>query len=483
MLFNSLKFLFFFPVVFLSYWVLPHRFRKYFLLAASYYFYMCWKAEFIVLVLLSTAVDYFCGLGMARFPKKKKVFLIVSLTINLGLLFFFKYFNFFGSTLTALCHTVSIPFSAPILDIILPVGISFYTFQTLSYTIDIYRGKLKVERDFVTFALFVSYFPQLVAGPIERAENLLPQLKTPRMFCYDQAAHGARLMAWGFFKKCVCAAYLSQLADTVYGDIATVSGGAAALATFAFALQIYCDFGGYSDIARGCSEMLGVELMVNFKSPYFFSHSISEYWKRNHISLTNFFHEYVYIPLGGNRKGFQRKLLNLWIVFFLSGLWHGASWTFVIWGLLQALYISAEQIWGRVRRSADNRNYSSCYQILMVLKTFLLSCISLIFFRADTVQHAFLVLRSTVVGLAHPKSYLSDAYGLLMSNGHWVAIFIVLSVVILFCVDLLDEKTDAMEFVGLLRPMVKYPLYVIFLVSMVLLIPKTTPAPFIYFQF
>lgn len=223
MLFNSLKFLFFFPVVFLSYWVLPHRFRKYFLLAASYYFYMCWKAEFIVLVLLSTAVDYFCGLGMARFPKKKKVFLIVSLTINLGLLFFFKYFNFFGSTLTALCHTVSIPFSAPILDIILPVGISFYTFQTLSYTIDIYRGKLKVERDFVTFALFVSYFPQLVAGPIERAENLLPQLKTPRMFCYDQAAHGARLMAWGFFKKCVCAAYLSQLADTVYGDIATVS--------------------------------------------------------------------------------------------------------------------------------------------------------------------------------------------------------------------------------------------------------------------
>ena len=166
-----------------------------------------------------------------------------------------------------------------------------------------------------------------------------------------------------------------------------------------------------SDIARGCSEMLGVELMVNFKSPYFFSHSISEYWKRNHISLTNFFHEYVYIPLGGNRKGFQRKLLNLWIVFFLSGLWHGANWTFVIWGLLQALYISAEQIWGRVRRSADNRNYSSCYQILMVLKTFLLSCISLIFFRADTVQHAFLVLRSTVVGLAHPKSYLSDASG------------------------------------------------------------------------
>lgn len=224
MLFNSLQFLVFFPVVFLLYWALPHRGRKYFLLAVSYYFYMCWKPEFIVLILYSTAVDYFCALGMERRAEQKKLFLAVSLTMNLGLLFFFKYFNFFGATLTALCRAVSIPFSAPVLDIILPVGISLYTFQTLSYTIDVYRGKMKPEHDFLYFALFVSYFPQLVAGPIERAEELLPRLKAEHRFDYGRAAHGARLMAWGFFKKCVCAAYLGTLADKVYGNAEAYGG-------------------------------------------------------------------------------------------------------------------------------------------------------------------------------------------------------------------------------------------------------------------
>ena len=246
----------FLPVVLILYWGMPHRFRKYFLLAASYYFYMCWKPEFIVLILFSTAVNYFCSLGLERFVRRKKLLLTADLVVNLGLLFVFKYLNFFGETVTALCRAVSIPFAAPVLDIILPVGISFYTFQTLIYTIDVYRGKMKAERDFVTFALFVSYFPQLVAGPIERADNLLPQLKKERVFRYEQAAHGARLMAWGFFKKCVCAAYLAQLADAVYNDVPAASGGAAALATAAFALQIYCDFGGYSDIARGLPAAL-----------------------------------------------------------------------------------------------------------------------------------------------------------------------------------------------------------------------------------
>lgn len=227
--------------------------------------------------------------------------------MNLGLLFFFKYFNFFGQPLTALCRAVSIPWSVPVLDIILPVGISFYTFQTLSYTIDVYRGKLAPERDFVTFALFVSYFPQLVAGPIERAENLLPQLKEEHPFSYDNAVSGLKLMAWGFFKKCVAAAYLAMWVDPVYGNVTAYSGGALVVATCAFALQIYCDFGGYSDIARGCARMMGVELMVNFRSPYFFSHSIGEYWKRNHISLSEWFHQYVYIPLGGKPEGSPEK--------------------------------------------------------------------------------------------------------------------------------------------------------------------------------
>lgn len=484
MLFNSLRFLVFFPLVFLLYWGLPHRARKYLLLAASYYFYMCWKPEFIVLILYSTAVDYLCALGMERRAEHKKFFLAVSLTMNLGLLFFFKYFNFFGATLTALCRAVSIPFSAPVLSIILPVGISFYTFQTLSYTIDVYRGRMKAERDFVLFALFVSYFPQLVAGPIERAADLLPQLREVHTFRYEQGVHGARLMAWGFFKKCVCAAYLGTLVDRVYGNVGAVGGGAAAFATAAFALQIYCDFGGYSDIARGSSELLGVELTVNFKSPYFFSHSIGEYWKRNHISLTNWFQEYVYIPLGGSKKGFCRKIVNIWIVFFLSGLWHGAGWTFAVWGLLQALYISIEQVWARCRAAAPNKNQCGrCCGVLMILRTFVLSCISLVFFRADTMADAVTLLRAAVMGLAQPRAYLRDAYCLLLSNGGWAALFTMFSVAVLLGVDALDEKTDAMEAVGHLRPIVRYPLYAVFLVGMVLLIPKHASAPFIYFQF
>ena len=481
MLFNSLKFMVFLPAVLVLYWALPHRFRKYLLLAASYYFYMCWKPEFIVLILFSTAVNYFCALCIRRYPGAKKPMLIADLIVNFGLLFFFKYLNFFGETLTALCRAVSIPFTAPALDIILPVGISFYTFQTLSYTIDVYRGKMEPERDFITFALFVSYFPQLVAGPIERADNLLPQLKKEQVFRYDQAAHGVRLMVWGFFKKCVCAAYLSRLADAVYNDVSNASGGAAALATAAFALQIYCDFGGYSDIARGCSEMMGVELMVNFKAPYF-ALSMRDFWKRWHISLTSWFREYVYFPLGGSRRGFARTLRNTLIVFALSGLWHGASWTFVVWGLLHALYLCAELIWNRLRRNAPKAP-GPCCKALLLLKTFVLACIAWTFFRADTMADALAVLGAAFAGLRHPLTWMQDAWHLLTAGGTLTAAITVFSVLVLLLGDLLDEKTDAMAAVGRLRPAARYALYVVFLLGILLLIPKTTAAPFIYFQF
>ena len=481
MLFNSLKFMVFLPAVLVLYWALPHRFRKYLLLAASYYFYMCWKPEFIVLILFSTAVNYFCALCIRRYPGAKKPMLIADLIVNFGLLFFFKYLNFFGETLTALCRAVSIPFTAPALDIILPVGISFYTFQTLSYTIDVYRGKMEPERDFITFALFVSYFPQLVAGPIERADNLLPQLKKEQVFRYDQAAHGVRLMVWGFFKKCVCAAYLSRLADAVYNDVSYASGGAAALATAAFALQIYCDFGGYSDIARGCSEMMGVELMLNFKAPYF-ALSMRDFWKRWHISLTSWFREYVYFPLGGSRRGFARTLRNTLIVFALSGLWHGASWTFVAWGLLHALYLCAELIWNRLRRNAPKAP-GPCCKALLLLKTFVLACIAWTFFRADTMADALAVLGAAFAGLRHPLTWMQDAWHLLTAGGTLTAAITVFSVLVLLLGDLLDEKNDAMAAVGRLRPAARYVLYVVFLLGILLLIPKTTAAPFIYFQF
>lgn len=324
------------------------------LLISSYYFYMCWKPEFIILILLSTAIDYFCGLGIEKHRTQSKLtkgFLFVSLCMNLGLLFFFKYMNFLGETLTILCHAISIPFSAPILDIILPVGISFYTFQTLSYTIDVYRGKLKAEPDFVTFALFVSFFPQLVAGPIEKASNLLPQLQKEHYFSYEDTTYGLKLMAWGFFKKLVIADRLAAIfVDPVYQDLSNYHGGTYILATAAFAFRIYCDFGRYSDIARGCARTMGIHLMVNFKAPYIFSTSIGDYWKRNHISLSEWFHEYVYISLGGNRKGPWKKALFVTITLFLSGLWHGAGWTFITWGLLQAVYLSLGSLLSKQRQ-------------------------------------------------------------------------------------------------------------------------------------
>ena len=483
MLFNSFGFLLFFPCVFLLYYALPFRFRKFLLLASSWYFYMCWKPEFIVLILFSTAVDYFCGLGIGRWRQRRGIFLAISLVMNLGLLFFFKYFNFFGQTLTALCRAVSIPWSVPVLDIILPVGISFYTFQTLSYTIDVYRGKLAPERDFVTFALFVSYFPQLVAGPIERAENLLPQLKEEHPFSYDNAVSGLKLMAWGFFKKCVAAAYLAMWVDPVYGNVTAYSGGALVVATCAFALQIYCDFGGYSDIARGCARMMGVELMVNFRSPYFFSHSIGEYWKRNHISLSEWFHQYVYIPLGGNRKGRLKKYCFLTVTFFLSGLWHGAAWTFVTWGLLQAVYLIGEDLARRTRPDTGNALKPGHFRhVLSILRTFALSCFSLIFFRAGSMGDALYVVRHLLDGLANPLAYGKAAYWA-VSPGTVSLAATALSVALLFVYDLADEHGGAIAAVSRRPLVVRWCVYVGFLLMLVMLIPRETPAPFIYFQF
>lgn len=488
MLFNSLAFLVFFPCVFILYYALPFRFRKYMLLIASYYFYMCWKPEFIVLILFSTLVDYCCGLGMGRYPKRKKWLLAVSLTMNLGLLFFFKYLNFFGETLTALCRAISIPFSAPALNIILPVGISFYTFQTLSYTIDVYRGRLEPERDFVTFALFVSFFPQLVAGPIEKASNLLPQLKVEHPFDYKNAAWGAKLMAWGFFKKMVVADQLAVLiVDPVYLHLEQYQGGILVLATFAFAFQIYCDFGGYSDIARGCARMMGIDLMVNFKSPYFFSHSIGNYWQRNHISLSQWFTEYVYIPLGGSRKGRARQYLFTTITFFLSGLWHGAEWSFVIWGLLQAVYINLERAFHRSKEPPK----SPPLHLLAILTTFCLSCFSLIFFRAANIGDALYVVRHLLWGIGDPALYCKTALADLagpeaMNLGMVQAAFLLGALLLLFLFDLADEKTDAITLVSSWPLVIRWACY-LGLVMIVLIFGVYGPGydvrAFAYFQF
>lgn len=323
MSFCSLQFVLFFAVIFGIYFTIPRKYQWILLLISSYYFYMCWRPEFIFLLMLSTGINYCAAIYLeeTRSVRKKKICFAASLLSNLFILFFFKYFNFFGENINALFRAVSIPYSVPALNIILPIGISFYTFQTMSYTIEVYRGNIKAERHPGYFALFVTYFPQLVAGPIEKAQNLLPQLKKEHEFHYEDAVYGTKLMVWGFFKKMVVADTLAVYVDQVYNNLSDITSGLTLMiATFFFAIQIYCDFSGYSDIARGCARIMGIRLMINFRSPLFFSKSTKEYWRRHHISLTNWFTEYVYIPLGGNRKGQLRKYLNNTITFLWSGL-------------------------------------------------------------------------------------------------------------------------------------------------------------------
>lgn len=335
MLFNSIDFLIFLPIVVLIYFLIPDKIKSLWLLIASYYFYMCWNAKYALLLLFSTVITYASGLLIERFKRKyvryKKYILIFSLAANLALLFYFKYINFAFDILRSVFEGMHIQLNVPKFDIVLPVGISFYIFQALGYTIDVYRDEIYAEKNFLKYALFVSFFPQLVAGPIERSKNLLCQLATPKKFKFEEAREGLLLMLWGFFLKIVLADRIAIFVDTVYGDYTTYAGYYLILATVLFAFQIYCDFAGYSTIAIGVAKILGITLMENFKSPYL-STSVAEFWRNWHISLTSWFKDYLYIPLGGSRKGKFRKYLNKMIVFLLSGLWHGASMSFVVWG-------------------------------------------------------------------------------------------------------------------------------------------------------
>ncbi len=344
--FNSGAFLLFLPAVTAVYWLLPHRARKYWLLAASYFFYMYANPAFIVLLLASTAVDYCCGLGIERARGRKapmRLLLLVSVCVNLGLLLTFKYFDFFAGMVNGLCAGWGLPYRVRSLGLILPVGISFYTFQTMSYTIDVYRGDYRAERDLPTFALYVAYFPQLVAGPIENPQNLLPQLKREQRFHTDDIRAGARLLLCGFFRKCVVADSCGIYVNRVFSRLESANALAVACVGGLFCIQMYCDFAGYSEIAAGAARLMGVRLTRNFDRPYL-AQSYAEFFRRWHISLNRWFTSYVYIPLGGGRKGLGRKLLNTVIVFTLCGLWHGARWTYVLWGLYAAFWVCLESV-------------------------------------------------------------------------------------------------------------------------------------------
>ncbi|MBP5254639.1 MAG: MBOAT family protein [Lachnospiraceae bacterium] len=344
--FNSLAFLIFLPVVVAGYWILPYKARKYWLLAASYFFYMYWNPILILLLLFSTCVDYLCGLGLERFRDSKglkRLFLLVSVFMNLGVLFFFKYWDFFGGIVNTACEALSLPYRTQPLNLILPIGISFYTFQTMSYTIDVYRGDYKTEHNFIDFSLYVTFFPQLVAGPIENPGNLLPQLKARHYLRWENVNAGIRLLLCGFFRKCVVADLCGIYVNRVYEHLPEANSFAILIAGALFCVQIYCDFAGYSEIAAGSARLLGIRLMKNFDRPYS-AETGSEFFRRWHISLNRWFTNYVYIPLGGNRKGPFRKVLNTMIVFTLCGLWHGANWTYVLWGVYAGAWVCIDSL-------------------------------------------------------------------------------------------------------------------------------------------
>ena len=347
MLFNSFEFLLFFPTVCVIYFLLgSNKYRNPFLLLASYFFYMNWKPIYAVLILTSTVLTYVCGLLLEKYApnkKKQKGFLITSLILNFGILFVFKYFNFINESVFSALSCVGLRWTVPNLDILLPVGISFYTFQAVGYSIDVYRGTIKAERNFLTYALFVSFFPQLVAGPIERAKNLLPQFHEEHKFNPDDVIEGFKLMLWGYFMKLCIADAISGYVNAVFRNVANHNGASMLLATIYFTFQVYCDFAGYSQIAIGAARVMGYRLMQNFRQPYL-SSSIKEFWRRWHISLSSWFMDYLYIPMGGNRVKYGRHLLNLMITFLISGLWHGANWTFVLWGALHGSYLILENV-------------------------------------------------------------------------------------------------------------------------------------------
>ena len=402
MLFNSLHFIVFFPVVVMLYFRISHHRRWIVLLAASYYFYMSWRPEYLILILVSTVVDYVAAIRMAQSLTRRgrRTYLIVSLFLNLGLLFFFKYFNFVSGALQELLAFLSIRQSAPMLDVLLPVGISFYTFQTLSYTIDVYRGDREPERHLGIFALYVAFFPQLVAGPIERSTHLLPQFFEKHEFDRKRVVEGIELMLWGLFKKIVIADRLGLYVDPIYANPAAYQGAPLILATYFFAFQIYLDFSAYSDIAIGAARVMGYELMENFRYPYI-SQSIAEFWKRWHISLTTWFRDYLYVPLGGNRVARRYWYRNVLLVFLASGLWHGANWTFAVWGMLHGSYFLVSK-W-----TADTREKLSellglnkvplLRQGIRMLITFHLVLLGWVFFRAETLSDAILILRNSVM--------------------------------------------------------------------------------------
>ena len=498
MTFNSINFLLFFPVVVLIYFLIPQRAKNIWLLVCSYYFYMSWNPRYVLLIAFSTVITWFGGRMIGRWKEgspnsrgKQKLCIALCIASNLLILGFFKYYPFLTNNLVRLLGGVGIGIRVPVFDVLLPVGISFYTFQALGYIIDVYRGTVKPEKNLLQYALFISFFPQLVAGPIERSKNLIRQIHEPHYFDEERVTRGLLLMGWGFFKKLVIADRAALLVTAVYNDYTSFTGLQIAAATAFFAVQIYCDFSGYSDIAIGGAQVLGFTLMENFHSPYF-AGSVSEFWRRWHISLSTWFRDYVYIPLGGSRAGKWKKYRNLMITFCASGLWHGASWNYVAWGALNGFY----QVIGdftkdfrdKVKRLLHMNTQCWSYRFFQGVITFVLVDFAWLFFRANGLSAALGMLRhmlstpglfsmlntDNVLGLATLSLDEKDFYVLLIS------------IALLAAVDFMRDRICLRT--ALLRQnlVFRYAVYYCILFSILIFGiygPEFDASTFIYFQF
>ena len=477
MLFNSIEFFVFLPIVFALYWLIGSkniRSQNLLVAVASYVFYGWWDWRFLFLILFSSIVDYSIGLFLDKTQeqKKRKILLWVSICVNLGFLGFFKYYNFFVDSLVSSFTFFGQQLNISTLNIILPVGISFYTFQTLSYTIDVYNRKLEPTKDFVGFMAFVSFFPQLVAGPIERATNLLPQFSVERKFDYPKAVDGLRQVLWGLFKKVVIADNCAKYANMIFNNHTEYNGSTLLLGAFFFAFQIYGDFSGYSDIAIGIYRLFGFDLKRNFAFPYF-SRDIAEFWRRWHISLSTWFRDYLYIPLGGSRGGTSMKVRNTFIIFIVSGFWHGANWTFIVWGALNAIYFLPLLLTNKNRVNTDlvaqGKYLPSIKELVQMGLTFFLTLIAWVFFRADSVSHAF--------------SYLTGTFS--SSLFSWVEIFptTILALLVFFLlVEWLGRANEyAIEKADVLKKPLRWGFYAVLIILMFAFTGEEQQ--FIYFQF
>jgi len=483
MLFNTIDFAIFLPIVFLLYWFATNNNRKVqniLLVLASYVFYGWWDWRFLSLILFSTLVDYTVGLGLQNQNnnRKRKLLLWTSILVNIGFLGFFKYFNFFLDNFIQAFSLFGVQIQGSSLNIILPVGISFYTFQTLSYTIDVYKRKIEPTRDFIAFTAFVSFFPQLVAGPIERASNLLPQFLKERNFKYANAVVGLKQILWGLFKKVVIADNCAYFADIIFSNSEYYSGSTLVLGALFFTFQIYGDFSGYSDIAIGTARLFGFRLMQNFAFPYF-SRDIAEFWRRWHISLSTWFRDYLYIPLGGSRGGMLKRIRNTLIIFIVSGFWHGANWTFIVWGALNAIYFLPLLVTRNNRRNIEIVAYNSVFptfrELGAILLTFILTVFAWIFFRAENISHAM-----DYISTIFSKSFFDEV----SFWGYKYARILYFLIPAFIIVEWIGRKGQfAIEKIGLTwkRPF-RWLLYAV-IVFLIGILMRTNETPFIYFQF